>query len=301
MSAVVMATPAPGGALPVAGPVRGPVLRWFGGKWRLAPAIIAHMPPHRVYVEPFAGAASVLLRKPRAYAEVINDLDGEVVNLFQVLRDPAQAGELERLLRLTPYARAEFEAAFTPQPRSGVERARCTVIRAFMGYASDSARMSNGPSATGFRANSNRSGSTPAHDWARYPDRLASFCARLQGVVVERRDALEVMAMHDGPSTLHYVDPPYVSETRGRGGYAHELDDDGHARLLEALLGLRGMVLLSGYRCPLYDTVLAGWRRVDWKAYADGARERTESLWLNPAAVAAGATGPDLFAAGGAA
>ncbi len=100
-----------------------PVLRWHGGKWRLAPAILPYFPAHRIYVEPFGGAGSMLLRKPRCYAEVYNDLDDEVVNLFRVLRDEGGAARLVGMLRLTPFARAEFMEAngATDDP---VERAR---------------------------------------------------------------------------------------------------------------------------------------------------------------------------------
>src|SRR3990167_11343170 len=95
----------------MSGPTR-PVMRYHGGKWRLAPWVIEHFPEHRVYTEAFGGGASVLMRKPRSYAEVYNDLDGEIVNVFRVLRDPSQARELERLLRLTPFARSEFETSY---------------------------------------------------------------------------------------------------------------------------------------------------------------------------------------------
>lgn len=98
-----------------------PVLRYMGGKWRLAPWILRHLPPHRTYVEPFGGAASVLLRKPRAYAEIYNDLDGEIVSLFRVLRDPEAAAELVRRIALTPFAREEFDVK--PRP-VGVGRGR---------------------------------------------------------------------------------------------------------------------------------------------------------------------------------
>jgi len=108
-----------------------PVLRYHGGKWRLASWIISHFPPHRVYVEPFGGAASVLLRKPRSYAEVYNDMDGEIVNVFRVLRDPARARELERVLRLTPFAREEFELSYI-RDEDPIEQARRTIVRAFI-------------------------------------------------------------------------------------------------------------------------------------------------------------------------
>lgn len=263
-----------------------PVLRWHGGKWMLAPWIIEHFPPHRIYVEPFGGAASVLLRKARSYAEVYNDLDGEVVNLFRVLRGP-EAFELVRQIRLTPFARDEFNAAYD-EAVEPLEMARRLIIRSFMGFGSDGATV---PYRTGFRANSRRSGTTPAHDWANYPDALLAVIDRLSGVVIERRDALAVMSAHDGPETLHYVDPPYLPETRTSGArgpsggvYRHELDPDDHSALLEGLKRLSGMVVLSGYPSALYDDALTGWRRIERKALADGARERTEVLWINPAA-----------------
>lgn len=295
-----------------------PVLRWHGGKWRLAPWIIGHFPAHRVYVEPFGGAGSVLLRKERTYAEIYNDLDDLVVNLFRVLRDADAAAELDRQLRLTPFSRREFEAAMEPG-EGDVERARRLVVRSFMGFGSNAhsaaphtrsgfraivrgvnhgdrrtgVRAPAKYTSTGFRSNSSRSGTTPAHDWANYPDALAGIVDRLTGVVVEHRDATEVMAQHDSPATLHYVDPPYLPETRSPANkydlkhrtYRHELTRADHERLLAFLRDdVVGMVVLSGYPAPLYDDALAGWRRVETPAHADGARPRTEVLWVNPAA-----------------
>ena len=268
---------------------RRPVLRWHGGKWLLAPWIIAHFPPHRCYVEPFGGAASVLIRKPRSYAEIYNDLDDDAVNLFRVLRSH-RAAELVASLRLTPFARAEFDDAYQPSA-DAVETARRLIIRSFMGFGSDG---HNGARPTGFRANSNRSGTTPAHDWTNYPDALAQVVERLSGVVIEHRDAMQVMAAHDAPTTLHYVDPPYVWATRStahnssKKNYRHELSDDDHVHLLNFLAGLRGMVILSGYASPAYDAVLGAWQRVERASLADGARARTEVLWINPLAAQSG-------------
>ncbi len=264
-----------------------PVLRWHGGKWLLAPWITAHFPAHQVYVEPFGGAASVLLRKKRSYAEIYNDLDQAVVGLFRVLRSN-RASELVNALRLTPFARDEFAEAYQPT-NDPVEAARRLIIRSFMGFGS------NGHNKlTGFRANSNRSGTTPSHDWVNYPDSLAVVVERLQGVTLENKDARAVMAQHDSAQTLHYVDPPYVFDTRSDNGadYAHEMSDEDHAELLDFLRGLTGMVVLSGYPSPLYDDALSGWLRVERKALADGARARTEVLWINPSAAAAQGNGP---------
>lgn len=256
-----------------------PALRWHGGKWLLAPWIIEHLPAHSVYVEPFGGAASVLIRKPRSYAEVYNDLDGDVVNFFRVLRSE-RAGELVEKLRMTPFARDEFTDAYQ-HSTDPVEEARRLVIRSFMGFGSDGF---NRDRPTGFRANSNRSGTTPAHDWINYPDSLQRIVSRFRGVVIESRPAVDVMRQHDGPETLHYVDPPYMHDTRESGHrYRHEMDSDQHAALLDALLALKGVVVLSGYAHPLYDALLSGWRRIERPALADGARPRTEVLWINRA------------------
>ena len=273
-----------------AAPTR-PVLRYHGGKWLLAPWIIDHFPPHRVYVEPYGGAASVLLRKPRAYAEIYNDLCDDVVNLFRVLWSDRCDDLIDRL-RLTAFARVEFERAYHVHA-DPVDRAWCLIVRSLMGFGSDG---HNAAVRTGFRANSNRSGTVPAHDWANYPDAIGLIVERLLGVVIENRPALDVMAAADDPDTLHYVDPPYLPETRSGksrcGGlryhtYTHEMSVEDHGRLLECLQGLVGMVVLSGYPSAMYDATLNGWRRVTRRAHADGARERTEVLWVNGSAAAA--------------
>lgn len=256
----------------------------MGGKWRLAPWIISCFPEHRVYVEPFGGGGSVLLRKPRCYGEIYNDLDGEVVNLFRVLRDETLAARLVAQIELTPFARAELVGAYelTDEP---VERARRLLVLAFQGFGCTAhARVP-----TGFRGNSNRSHTLPAGDWRNLPRGLLQIVERLRGVVIENRDAKAVMENHDGPNTLHYVDPPYVHATRGRGnihdvnyrGYAHELSNDDHVQLLAFLKTLAGVVVLSGYPTELYDDALDGWIRIERQAMAEGARARTEVLWIN--------------------
>jgi DNA adenine methylase len=266
-----------------------PVLRYHGGKWMLAPWIIEHFPPHRVYTEAFGGAASVLMRKPRArLVEVYNDLDAEIVSLFRVLRDPAKSALLASLLQLTPFARAEFVEGYEPSD-DPVEQARRTMCRAFMGFGSDSASGAQ----TGFRANGNRQTAHPAKDWSNLPAAVGAFCGRLQGVVVENRPAIELLLQHDSPETLHYCDPPYVHETRSRAvvragkGYRHEMTEADHRHLAEVLRDLDGMVIVSGYQSPLYDELYEGWAVRQRDTKADGGLDRIEVLWLNPACAAA--------------
>lgn len=269
-----------------------PPVRWHGGKFLLSRQIMPYLPPHRCYTEIFGGGAGVLLHKPRSAAEVYNDLDDDIVGLFRVLQDPASERRLIELLRVTPFARREFEIAYDPHP-DPVERARRLIIRSFMGFGSNAhSATARGHQSTGFRSNSNRSGTTPAHDWWHLPDALPAVAERMRGVVIEHRDAVEVMVRHDAETTLHYVDPPYMHETRssfkgGKSAYRHEMDGGGHARLLDALRALSGMVVLSGYATQIYDATLKDWRRIEIAALADGARPRTEVLWINPAAAAA--------------
>lgn len=266
--------------------VRRPIIRYHGGKWQLAPWILSFFPEHRIYVEPFGGGGSILLRKTRSYAEIYNDLDEEIVNLFRMARTRGQ--ELHDALVLTPFARAEYLQAWYPS-EDPMEQARRTIIRAFMGFGSASATLNRsvnqsrgGLAKTGFRANANRAGNTPAHDWANYPAALKSVVKRLKGVVIENDNAIKIMSQHDSPQTLFYVDPPYLPETRDKGGdYRHEMSIEEHIELAKFLNQVKGMVILSGYPSKLYDELYKGWKRVTRVARADGARKRTECLWLH--------------------
>jgi len=267
-----------------------PAIRYHGGKFRLAPWIQKFFPVHQTYVEPFGGAAGVLLQKPRAYAEVYNDLDGDVVNFFRVLRDPALRAELERACVLTPYAREEFDQAWDPT-EDPVERARRLCIRAQMGFGSAGATKGK----TGFRIDTKRAYGTAQHLWLEYPDAIAAAGQRFAGVLVENRPGIEVMQQHDGPHTLHFVDPPYLHQTRvlqggmsdARGGYyRHEMSDDDHAALLVAVDCLEGFVVLCGYPSALYDDCLGHWVRYETRSRISAGRGtalRTEVVWINPA------------------
>jgi DNA adenine methylase len=224
----------------------------------------------------------------RAYSEVYNDLEGDVVNLFRVLQDLTKAADLRRRLHLTPFARDEFLSVLRAEPADEIDRAHKMLCRAFMGHGSASMTREH---KTGFRANANKQGTTPAHDWANFPNHVPAIVERLRGVLIENRTAVSVICQMDTPETLFYCDPPYVFGTRSGlrldnpdHRYLHEMTDADHRELAEVLHGVEGMVVLSGYPYPMYDEVLyVGWERFERPWIADGGRPRTEVLWLNQA------------------
>lgn len=266
--------------------VISPVMRYHGGKFRLAPWVMQFFPEHSIYVEPFGGAAGILLQKPKVTAEVYNDLDSDVSNVFRVLRCSRSSKRLAELLTLTPYARDEFESSYEPTD-DPIERARRTLIRAHMGFGSAGATKGK----TGFRSDSRRSYGTASHVWAKYPKYVVAFHARLAGVIVENRPAVDVIRSHDSLDTLFYVDPPYLHGTRcmarpnGGKHYSHEMSDADHAELIETLKGVDGFVALSGYGSDFYADRLPGWEMRSTEARISSGRGtgiRTECLWLNP-------------------
>ena len=235
-----------------------------------------------------AGGGSVLLRKPRVAAEIYNDLDSRVVDVFRALRNPEMAEDIRRRLSLTPFARAEFDSCYEKSDDQ-VEEVCKTIMLSFMGHGTDSITRS---CRTGFRAKMTDGRATPAAPWASYWEAIDTFVERLRGVVIEHRDASEVMLRMDRVNSLFFVDPPYVTATRSslanRGvathGYKHEMTDEDHRRLAVTLRDLQGMVMLCGYPCALYDELYGDWQRIEREALADGAKVRTECLWFNDAA-----------------
>lgn len=270
-----------------------PLLRYHGGKFRLRDWVLAHFPPHDIYTEPFGGAGSVLLAKPRSKAEVYNDLDGEIVNVFRCMQNARQSRRLRQMLRYTPFARDEFDLSYEPDPDGDpVENARRTIVKGFFGFGSESIHRPAGfRSRVGTRApngfrRSVQNTTTPATEWANYHESIRQFCERLSGVVIENRPAAEVIETFDRLETLHYLDPPYVLETRtgAKLRYGFEMSNWDHELLLAQINSVDGMVILSGYDSDIYTTALAGWTRYEKDARAAQGAARTEVLWLNPRA-----------------
>lgn len=260
-----------------------PALRYYGGKWKLADWIIGHFPPHSCYVEPFGGAASVLLQKPRSELEVYNDAGQWVVTFFRVLRERPEA--LLAAIEATPYSRAEFKAArrATDDP---LELARRVYILAQQGRGGLMVKRSTG---WRFQRDGGARSMSVCDDWQNV-DHLRAIARRLRDVQIECDDALAVIARYDSPSTLFYVDPPYLPETRAnkwdRMIYEAELTDADHARLAAALAEIEGMAIVSGYPSPLYERLYGGWERVQTVATVNDGEggSKVEALWINPRA-----------------
>jgi len=252
-----------------------PALSYFGSKWRLAPWIISHFPPHTCYVEPFCGSASLFLRKPPAEFEVINDIDGEVTNFFRVLRN--KGDELIRAILATPYSRAEFDEARIPVEDT-LERARRYYIQAWQGWS--------GFGSPWRYQKRHHGGKSVINDWNAV-EHLPAIIWRLKKAQIENADALEIVERYDQPRTLFYIDPPYLPETRSKrwrhGGYRYEFDEDCHQQLLARLQEIQGMAIISGYPSELYERQLAHWRRVETRARTTNtANLGTEVIWLSP-------------------
>lgn len=253
-----------------------PLITYMGGKWKIAPWVISHLPPHKIYVEPFGGAASVLLLKEPSLHEIYNDMDGELVNLFRVMRSHWPA--LRRRLELTPFARDEYDLA-QAKVRDPVERAARSVVRVNMGFGARGLHHK-----TGWRGGCNISDRPEARGWANHVKAIEWIVERLRNVAIENRDAFELIRLHDCTDTLFYLDPPYLPGAGkvGHKEYLHDLDDGDHRRLVQLVRGLYGRVVLSGYPSRIYDAGLVGWSRAR-KTHHNQQRQATvERLWIKP-------------------
>ena len=264
-----------------------PIMHYHGAKWRLANWIISHFPQHKIYVEPYGGGAAVLLRKNRVYSEVYNDLYSQIVNVFRILQNKEKAEELARRLFFTPFAREEYELV-TPENINNItdeiERARMIILKSMAGFGSVGFGINN---KSGFRAKSRNKGTSYQMDWANYPGEIKFFTERLRGVVIESKEAIEVINQQDSHQTLFYVDPPYVLDTRYsvRGKvYEFEMTNQEHRELADTLKKVKGMVVLSGYDCDLYQELYGDWTKKTYLTFGSGhsgAVKREECLWLN--------------------
>ncbi len=262
---------------PAAG-VSNAVIKYPGAKWGVAPWVISHFPEHRSYLEPFFGSGAVLFTKSRSAIETVNDIDGDVVNLFDWIRkDPAR---LAHAIRFTPYARDEYDRAWAAQytETDNFRRAVNFYIRMMMGH--------------GFRTTGEKVGwkndvqgreaAYAAKCWAKTPEVIIQAAERLRGVQIENRPAVELIRRFNYQNVLIYADPPYMLGTRqNRKQYRHEMTDDDHMELLEAIKAHRGPAIISGYDSDLYNRELKGWYKDGRTSFTQTASKRREILWMN--------------------
>lgn len=262
-------------------PVKRPALRYYGGKWKIAPWIISYFPPHLNYVEPCGGGASVLLQKQPSRLETYNDLDGDVVNFFRVLRDDKEA--LLEKIHLTPWARDEYDYCLQPADEP-IERARRFYCISFMSF---NGALTRSKSTYGWRSTTDYRSRSPAVYDIQSND-LWSIAERMASVQIENKDWREVVDRYDNDQTLIYIDPPYIeSERAKRNRYTHEWTDRDHIAAAAVLSMCKGFVIVSGYDSPLYSSLYSGWTKVDRLTVTNSGAKRSESLWLSPRTVEA--------------
>ena len=259
------------------------VFGWYGGKFSHLEWLMPLLPKVHHYCEPYSGSAAVLLNRESSPVETYNDIDGDVVNFFRVLRD--RHDELIRAIALTPFSREEFHLAVNA-PKHGVsdlERARHFYIRARQ------ARTGLAQTATLGRwancKNTSRAGmSGVVSRWLGGVDALCDIAERLLRVQIENRPALDIIRLYDDKNTLFYCDPPYMHETRGDAkAYSFEMTNEQHWELAETLKQCKGLAAVSGYRCDSMDTWYKDFKRFDatTKMIHSTKHLRQECLWMN--------------------
>lgn len=250
------------------------LINYPGAKWGMAKEIVALMPEHRSYLEPFFGSGAVLFHKPPSAIETVNDIDGDIVNFFKVLREMPE--QLSEAIEMTPYARDVFDDAHKNHGGSEFDRAYRFAIRSKMGFGFKTYTQ------TGFKMDiAGREKGYTTSCWNRMPKDIVIAAQRLKNVQIDNRPALDVIRRFNFPNVLIYADPPYLLETRGGKQYRHEMSEQDHINLLDALKQHLGPVILSGYPSEMYDRELKRWGRIERKSYNQLAEQRTEVLWCN--------------------
>lgn len=250
-------------------------LHYPGSKKRISPWIIQHMPEHHSYLEPFFGGGAVFFAKEPSRIETINDIDGDVINFFSVIKEKESRERLCELVALTPYSREVYDQAYRYQ-RDDVSRALAFAVRSMQSHGF---RLSE---KSGWKKDVyGREAAYAVRYWNRLPEALQYIGRRLKSVQIENRPALELIRAFDHENVLIYCDPPYVLSTRSRRQYRFEMTDDDHEALLQELCKSRAKVMLSGYENSLYDRYLNGWRKEQITARAQNTGLRIETLWMN--------------------
>lgn len=259
--------------------------RYYGGKNSHLSWLLTLLPVEGVehYIEPFCGSAAVLLNRPLAPCETINDMNARIVNFFHVARNHSR--ELRRVLLLTPYAEAELRLS-DERSDDPVEDARRLIVGIQIGLFALGAR---GKGKGSMRLQTRKSQfRSPPRQMQNATKDYRAIRKRLLGIQIKGPgDGIALIKQCDAPGAFFYIDPPYLMETRNAEKvYANEMSDEDHDRLLISVYDLKGRAAISGYPSEKYDTFFRenGWRRhqqVVRSTIGKTKTTRTEVLWMN--------------------
>lgn len=252
------------------------VIKYPGAKWGISDWIIGFFPKHHSYLEPFFGSGGVFFNKDRSNIETVNDLDGEVVNLFECIREDPE--RLADSVYFTPYSLAVYNQAYEKEiPKDRFERARRLMIRCNMGH--------------GFRTSGERVGwkrdlagrerAYAAKAWCDLPEEIIQTAERLRGVQIECTRADALIQKFNAPEVLIYCDPPYLLQTRYGKQYRCEMTEEDHLQLLDVLRKHKGPAIISGYPSEMYDFELSGWHKETTTTTDLLSHVKKEVLWMN--------------------
>lgn len=252
------------------------ILNYVGSKWNMASWIVSQMPDHNVYLESHFGSGAVLFNKQPSKIETVNDTDGNIVNLFKVIRE--QPGELAGTIGLTPYSRDEYYRSFEllEGELSELERARVFLVRCWM------ARGGKTSDRTGWRHNIDVATVNAIPDWNALPKTILEATSRLKQVQLENQDATKLIERYNKTDCLIYADPPYLLNTRTKRHYANEMTSEQHEDFLQKLTMHKGFAIISGYESDMYNDILSDWTKITKMATTEAAKSKEEVLWLNP-------------------
>ncbi len=248
------------------------ILKYPGAKWRLSKWIIEHFPEHKVYCEPFFGSGGVFFNKEPAYIETINDIDGNVVNLFKVCREYPE--ELAKLIEMTPFARDEFKNCYEVSA-DPIEQARRTLVRYHQSFGTSNS------SKNSWRNVQTYGSPRCATMWNCLPDIILKCCERLKNAQIENIDAVELIHRYNDEKTLIYCDPPYLQSLRKKNMYAFEMSEEKHIELLLAVKQSKSKIIISGYDNELYNNELTDWNTDEKTTTAQMGLHRVEKIWMN--------------------
>ncbi len=261
-------------------------MSWYGGKYYLSNKLLTLLPEKRAgYIEVFGGGAQLLFAKKPEKFEVYNDLDGNLVNFFRVLRDDSKVEQFIKKVKWMVYSREDYKIA-----KENYDKVEDEVERAFYFYSAVKMSMHSvltGSNTWSYSLNNDTMG------WGKLIADFESIHNRLRRVQIENLDFRDLLTKYDREGILFYLDPPYVHSTRkinSNRAYKYEMDEGEHKDLINLLLEIKGMAVLSGYESEIYKELEDNnWKRFDFETVCRTNRKigepqpkRIETVWVSP-------------------